>query len=152
MLVREFRSPGRTPDGSIKDVPGGSSFKRDQAPLATAVAEVKEEVGLVIDPQAVQLHEARQSAGTLSVHQIHAFSVALTAEEMAQLHAWEAANRVRGESAVGERTYVRIQTVRQVLADTSVDWTTVGIILSVLHQRLTTGLRTGRDNSRGSEP
>jgi 8-oxo-dGTP pyrophosphatase MutT (NUDIX family) len=136
VLVQEFRSPGRTADGYIWEIPGGSSPKPGQSALATAVAEVEEEVGLAVAPLAVRLHQARQAVGTLSVHQVQVFSVALTAEQMAELRTREAAGLAYGNDAASERTFVRIRTVRQMLADASTDWTTMGMILTVLHQRL----------------
>jgi hypothetical protein len=139
VLVREFRSPGRTPDGYIWDVPGGSSFRSRQASLAITAAEVQQQLGLTIAPQAVQWHEARQVAGTLSVHTAHVFSAELTETEMALLRAQEAADTPHGEAAASERTYVRIRRVSDILADTSVDWSTVGMILAVLHQRCSPG-------------
>lgn len=136
VLVREFRSPGRTPNGYIWEVPGGSSFKAGQDPRITATAEVKEEVGLAIDPQTVHLHEARQLVGTLSVHKANVFSIELTEKEMVELRAEEVADTPHGETATSERTYVRIRKVREILSDGTVDWSTVGMILAVLLQRL----------------
>ncbi len=134
VLVREFRSPGRTPDGFIWELPGGSSVKAGADPQVTAAAEVEQEVGLRLDPSALRRHEARQVVGTLSTHQAHVFSAELTEAQTVRLRAEEAARSCHGEAAETECTYIRVRTVRQLLNDPHADWATLGMILSVLHR------------------
>jgi 8-oxo-dGTP pyrophosphatase MutT (NUDIX family) len=136
VLVREFRSSGRTVDGFIWELPGGSSVKTGEDPLGAAVSEVAQEVGLRLDPSAVRRHQARQVAATVATHQAHVFSADLTEAEMAGLRADEAAGTCHGEAAETECTYVRVRTLRQILVAKNVDWATLGIILTVLQQRL----------------
>jgi 8-oxo-dGTP pyrophosphatase MutT (NUDIX family) len=136
VLVREFRSPAQTSDGFVWEVPGGSSFRVGEEPRAIAAMELEQETGLLVVPQVLYRHEGRQVAATLSVHKAHVFSTELTEEEMAALRAREAADERYGQAAEGEVTSVRVRKVRDILTDDRVDWGTVGMILSVLQQRL----------------
>jgi len=46
VLVREFRSPGRTDDGFVHEIPGGSTTDDTKLPAQIAAEEVAEETGL----------------------------------------------------------------------------------------------------------
>lgn len=132
VLVREYRSPARTPDGYIWELPSGSSFKPNQAMEITAAHEIEEELGLKIDPQSLRRHEARQLAGTLSVHQAQVFSVELTENQIADLRVQEASHMTHGVIEHSEITSIRVRTVREILAEGFADWSTLGMILGVL--------------------
>ncbi len=133
-LVREFRSPAATSDGFIWELPGGSTIHSDVPPAHIAADEMGEETGLTINPDRFGTHEKRQLAGTLSSHKAHVFSVALSEEELAWLAAQKGIPHGEGdEGETGERTYVEIQTVEEILRGDFVDWTNVGIILSTLN-------------------
>jgi 8-oxo-dGTP pyrophosphatase MutT (NUDIX family) len=132
VLVREFRSSARTPDGCIWELPSGSSMDSTQPAELVAAREVEEEIGLKIEPGALRRHESRQLLGTLSVHQAHLFSAPLDAEQIAGLRAAENADEHHGEEAESERTSVRVCKVRDILSDSRVDWSTLGMILAVL--------------------
>jgi 8-oxo-dGTP pyrophosphatase MutT (NUDIX family) len=137
VLVREFRSNARTPDGFVLQLPGGSSpGSADDLP-ATARAEVEQEVGLRLDPAAVRQHEARQFDATATMHQAQVFSVELSEDQMARLKAEEAAGVRHGVSAETELTQVRVRTVGRILSRSFADWGTVGMILAVLQERTT---------------
>jgi len=142
-LIREFRSTARTRDGFIRECPGGSSFKPGDDPLITMTAELEEETGLgeaagfAIDPSRLRKVGARQLCGTLSTHQAHVFAYELTEPEMAFLRKQAADNVRHGEdceASPGERTYVEIHRVRDLLAadQGAVDWATLGMIFSAL--------------------
>src|SRR5262249_43299018 len=85
VLVREFRSAAATADGFVHETPGGSSFSGVTDPLAVAVEEVAEEVGLRLLPSRLRALGARQLAPTILSHRAHAFVVELTAAELAAL-------------------------------------------------------------------
>jgi 8-oxo-dGTP pyrophosphatase MutT (NUDIX family) len=130
-LVREFRSPASTDTGFIIELPGGSSPGEDD-PAHVAAEEIQEEVGLYINPDRLKFHAARQLAGTLSAHRSHLFSVELDEEEIAWLESQK--DVVHGNVDDSEQTYVELVTLKQLLAgDVAVDWSTLGMILSVSH-------------------
>jgi 8-oxo-dGTP pyrophosphatase MutT (NUDIX family) len=132
VLVREFRSPASTADGFIRELPGGSSFKPGLDPLEIASEEVREETGLVIAPGRISAHGSRQLMGTFSTHKAHLFSVELTDDEIEGLRKEQ--DKSHGDSAegeTGERTYVEVCTLTEILNGHLVDWSTLGMILQV---------------------
>jgi 8-oxo-dGTP pyrophosphatase MutT (NUDIX family) len=129
ILVKEFRSPASTVDGYVRELPGGSSFKPDADPLRQAVDELLEETGLDITPDRLRYHGSRQPNATVTAHQQHVHSVALTHDEMATIRADHAAYGVADDS---ERTYPEVWTMEQLLSGDLVDWTTLGILSQVL--------------------
>lgn len=128
VLVREYRSPARTPDSFIRELPGGSAAEDDE-PEYVAAEEVYEETGFVMDPKRLKFEGARQLAGTLSSHKSHLFSAELTLEEME----WMRAQRdiVHGNVKDSERTFIEVHTINDLLNAEITDWTTLGMILSV---------------------
>jgi 8-oxo-dGTP pyrophosphatase MutT (NUDIX family) len=130
VLVREFRSPVRNAAGFVYELAGGSSWRTDEDPGVVAAHEVEEEVGLVINPSRFTEHGARQLAATWSIHMAHLFSAELSQDEI---------DRVRAGSAVAhgviedtERTYAEVWKLKDILERQLVDWTTLGMILSVV--------------------
>jgi 8-oxo-dGTP pyrophosphatase MutT (NUDIX family) len=132
VLVREFRSPARTEDGFIRELAGGSSVKPGKDPLQVASDEVHEETGLVIPADRFKPVGSRQVAGTVSTHHSHLFAAELTAEEMAQAKTLAAEEEAHGVVEDTERTYVEVTTVKNLLGETSVDWSTLGMVLKAL--------------------
>lgn len=133
VMVREFRSPAATADGFIWELPSGSSFKPNKTLLETAAEEAWEETGLSIDPKRLKFHGARQLAGTLSAHKAHVFSAELIDTEFDWLKQQEGVVHGAGdEGETGERTYVEIKSLREIMLEQLADWTTIGIILSVI--------------------
>jgi 8-oxo-dGTP pyrophosphatase MutT (NUDIX family) len=128
VLVREFRSPAVTPDGFVRELPGGSGLTGGD-PINQAVAEFTEETGFTIDPTRIRVHAARQPVATLAAHRQHAFSVELTEHEIDQLCA---DTRVHGLAGDTERTYVEVHRFGELLAGREVDWTTLGILTEIL--------------------
>lgn len=133
VLVREFRSPASTPDGFIHELPSGSSPDPKLNPYEVASEEAYEETGLRISPARLVSHESRQLAGTFSAHQARLFSVELTYEEFDSLV--QQAGQVHGTGAddpSGEKTYVEVRRLGDILRENLVDWSTLGMILSIL--------------------
>ncbi len=130
VLIREFRSPAATGDGFVWEVPGGSSFKPKGDPLGVVAEECREETGLKLDAARMRRHESRQMVATLSAHKAHLFSVEITEEEL---------NLLRAERGVAhgvvedtERTYVEVMKLGEIRKKSDVDWSMLGMILSVL--------------------
>lgn len=132
ILVREFRSPARTPDGFIHELAGGSSVKPGKDPLQVASDEVHEETGLIISADRFKALGSRQVAGTLSTHHAHLFAAELTRAEMAQAKLLAENNQVNGVEEDSERTYVEVTTVAKMLASADTDWSVVGMVMKAL--------------------
>jgi 8-oxo-dGTP pyrophosphatase MutT (NUDIX family) len=124
VLIREFRSAAATADGFVHETPGGSSFSGETDPVAVAIDEVSEEVGLRFQPSRLRPMGARQLAPTILSHRAHAFVVELTPDEFESLPL----DQVLG-AGDGEQTRIEVRTVRELLDDPSVDWATLGMIL-----------------------
>lgn len=139
-IIREFRSPARTSDGFIREIPGGSSWKPGDDPFVTMTHELEEETGLgplsgfTIAPSRLRKVGARQLCGTLSVHQAHVFACELTDREMGFLKQEQANNTAHGVEADTERTYVEVHRLGDLLkADSDLlDWSMLGQILTAL--------------------
>ncbi|HBO99895.1 MAG: hypothetical protein A2042_01645 [Candidatus Schekmanbacteria bacterium GWA2_38_11] len=133
VFIREFRSPASTSDGCIHEIPGGSSFI-PQDFLSLALEEVKEEIGLSLDPSRVCCHESRQTSGTLSAHKAHLFSVKLSDDEFFCLQEQAREQKVHGVINDSERTYIELWKISDLLSphQNEIDWATLGMILSTI--------------------
>ncbi len=137
VLVREFRITATTADGFIWELPSGSAVEVAMTNVdrarGVAAKEVEEEVGMAIDENRLRFIGVRQLAGTFGTHQCYAFGAELSAKE------FEEVERQKGlphgdlsEGTTGERTYVEVKTIREILDDRLCDWTTLGIIFQEL--------------------
>lgn len=132
VLVKEYRSPASTMDGFIRELPGGSSPKREEDPLEVAASEVQEETGFYLDPSRLKGHGSRQLAGTFSAHKAHLYSAELTREEMDWFKSQKGV--VHGNVEDSERTFIEVHNVYDLVHDDDrkIDWSTLGMIISVL--------------------
>lgn len=134
ILVREFRSPARTRDGFIWELPGGSAHE-DSDPSEIILAESSEEVGIKLNPARLVSLQSRQLAGTFSSHKANLFSYELMDYELKILHGQE--NIPHGadlDNPTGERAWTKIVTLRDILNDKLVDWSNLGMIcLTLMH-------------------
>jgi 8-oxo-dGTP pyrophosphatase MutT (NUDIX family) len=133
VLVREFRSPSRTSDGFIREMPGGSS-KPGTDPKITAVEELNEEVLFDIDPDRLIPASSRQLYGTLSSVCAYAYSAEITAAELDYFHTLR--GQAHGVEEDSERTYVEVTTVGDMLRDPMTDWATLGMVFTVLSEAM----------------
>jgi len=130
VLIREFRSPAATDDGFVWEIPGGSSFKPTGNSATLAAHECQEETGLEINPNRVSRREVRQLTATLSAHKAHLFSVEITDEELGWLRNQQGI--AHGVAEDTERTYVEVMKLGEIRNCNKVDWSMLGMILSVL--------------------
>lgn len=130
VLIREFRSPARTPDGFIHEVPGGGVEAADDTAKERAAKEVYEETGLVLRDIKDRLRYvgSRQAVGTVSTHQVHVYGYKLTADEMAQVRKVAASGEAHGEDGGEEQTYVEWNSLRGLMREENTDWATLGLI------------------------
>jgi 8-oxo-dGTP pyrophosphatase MutT (NUDIX family) len=131
VLIREFRSPSASNDGYVWEIPGGSSFKPRESPKKLAADECREETGIVINPSRIRQLEARQLVATLSAHKAHLFSVELTDSELEYLRSQQGI--AHGVAEDTERTYVEVKKLGDIITENKVDWSMLGMILSVVH-------------------
>lgn len=132
VLVREFRTPVRNEESFIYELPGGSSVNELENPLGVASSEVEEELGLKIDHTRFKRYETRQLLGTLSIHKCALFGCEITDEETAAL---EADTDPHGNFVTdSELTYVAVRTIDEILEKSLVDWSALGMMLSVIQQ------------------
>lgn len=131
VLVREFRSPVNNDQAFVYELPGGSSVNELENPLGVASSEVEEEVGLKLDHTRFFRHETRQMVSTLSAHRSALFSCRLTPQEMALL---AADRQPHGNFETdSEMTWIEVRTVRQIIEENLVDWSTLGMIFRLLN-------------------
>lgn len=130
VLVREFRSTVSNIDGYVRELPCGSSGGILDSPLAVAIQEVKQEIGLEIDPCRIQIHYPRQVASAFCIYKAHLFSAEITEQELDQLR--KNMGKVFGVVKDTERTFIEIRTLREITNDSTIDWSMLGMILSVL--------------------
>jgi len=132
VLVREVRSNAATNDGFVHELPGGSSLDAHLDARALAAEELEQETGVNLAIERFTAHAPRQCMATFSTHRAALYSIELTGDELARFVAH--AGRRFGEHD-SERTYVEVRTVADILGAEDVDWTHVGMILSVLTAR-----------------
>ena len=130
VLVREFRSPARTPNGFITEFPGGSTSTT--AGADSAVEELEEETSLKIEPSRLRQLSQLQLAGTMSAHTSTLFAAELTKEERDKVKALSESGKTFGVKEDTEITYLELMTVGEILKSSLVDWTTLGMILNTL--------------------
>ncbi|CAM9505327.1 unnamed protein product, partial [Heterosigma akashiwo] len=132
VLIKEFRSPARTKDGFVHELPGGSSFNPDKDIFQTAQDELEQETGCRVGKERLRYHKSRQPGAAVTAHHAHLFSVELSAREMDVLQKAADESRAMGNAAETEVTYVQVKTLEELCQSSLVDWTTLGMIYSVL--------------------
>lgn len=135
LLVKEYRATGRTKDGFVHELPGGSSFKTDRVPTEIAAEEMKEETGIEIEASRFRLTNTRQIGATVSSHRSYVFAVELTEEEMERAKEMDRAGTKHGVIEDTEITYVEVRTLDAILTERLVDWSNIGMIMETLHRK-----------------
>lgn len=124
LTVKEFRTPARTYDGFVHELPGGSSLKDDEDVKTVASHELEEECGLKIDPSRFQVVGARQLAATLSTHKATVFAVEITEAEAMSVLGTE-----HGVAADTEHTYVGLASFLDILSGAvPFDFSMIGMV------------------------
>lgn len=130
VLIKEFRSPARTKDGFIRELPSGSSMNPKYSAIEIASQEVQEETGFYLDPARLVLKKSLQLAGTLSSHKSTLYSVELQKDEIEWFESQK--DIVHGNTEDTERTFIEVVSVYDLVKNDLVDWSTLGMILSVI--------------------
>jgi 8-oxo-dGTP pyrophosphatase MutT (NUDIX family) len=129
-LVKEFRSTVANQEGYVYELPGGSSIRGHSLPERVVADECREETGLSLPPHRFFRHDARQVAATVLTHRVHVYCTELHQHEMDALV--QKQGTVYGVETDSERTQVRVTTYGDILVNPTVDWSTVGMISSIL--------------------
>lgn len=130
VLVKEFRSPASTSDGFVHELPSGS-VKGSDADDTAAAEELQEETGFYLEPSRLKATAVRQLAGTFSAHKAHLYYAELTDEELEWFKSQK--DIPHGVEKDSERTFVEVKTLREIMDEKLVDWTTLGMIFSVIY-------------------
>jgi len=131
VLVKEFRSPASTEDGFIRELPGGSSAKKNEDPQEVAADEVHEETGFHLKSDRLKSHGSRQLVGTLSSHKSNLYSVELDEEEIKWFKSQDGV--VHGNTEDSERTFIEVHSVQDLIVNKLTDWSTLGMLLSIIY-------------------
>jgi hypothetical protein len=135
VLVQEARVATHTTLGVVGwNLASGSapSFEMGDS-KRVALEEVHEETGVKFSRMRLEDEGIRQMDATLCVHRTHLYSIELTA---AELDHFRQLDTPQGDVAADERTYVEVVTVKTLLGRDTADWSTVGMVLSVLTNKL----------------
>jgi ADP-ribose pyrophosphatase YjhB (NUDIX family) len=134
ILIKEFRSPARTKDGFVHELPGGSSFKQGD-PLKIASKELFEETSLTIPAARFRYLGSKQLAATWSTHLADVYAVELEQHEIEQIKRIAASGKTFGVQEDTEKTYVEVYQVSEV--GQHVDWSMEGMIYhAIFNNRL----------------
>jgi 8-oxo-dGTP pyrophosphatase MutT (NUDIX family) len=129
VLIKEFRSPVSNEEGYVYELPGGSSFKPTDDWTELAAEEVKEETGLELKPVRFHLEGTRQLASTLSAHKSHLFCAEIAIDELEKL---KNDVEIHGNIEDTERTKIVVKKLSEIRQENLVDWSQLGMILSVV--------------------
>ncbi len=131
VIVKEFRSPATTTDGFVRELPSGSSPSKNAEPEDTAAEEVHEETGFYLSSSRLEFHGARQLCATFSAHKAHFFSAELEKDEIAWFKSQKGI--VHGNVEDSERTFIEVHSIRDLIKNKEVDWSTLGMVLSIIN-------------------
>jgi hypothetical protein len=132
LLVKEFRTPVRNATGFVYELPGGSAKEDSGQTLKVALDELNEETSFSIDNSRVKEIGGLQLAGTILSHISTLYAAEITKEERDQLVAIEKSGKSFGIEADTEKTYVAVMSIRKMMAEKVVDFSTLGMIMFAL--------------------
>lgn len=132
VLVKEFRNSVSTEDGFVHELPSGSSHDPLEPPEAVAQKELEEETGFSIDPKRLRVLGSRQLAATFSAHKAHVYYTEITEDELKWFEKRAGKLKINDEHPTGERLYIEIKTVKEILSNNLIDWPNLGAILNAI--------------------
>lgn len=132
VLIKEFRSSGRSSDGYVTELPSGS-FHENDSMVKSAMVELKEETGIELcEDKRAKFIGKKQMMPTLCSTANYVYAYDVSSKEMAEIKR-QVKNKVFGIKEESERTHVVIKTWKQIIRDKLLDWPTLGMIAQVLH-------------------
>ena len=132
LLVKEFRTPVRNNTGFVYELPGGSAKEDSGQTLKVALDELTEETSFSIDKSRVREICGLQLAGTVLSHISTLYAAEITKEERDQLVELEKSKKTFGIEADTEKTYVSVMSIRKMMVEKIVDFSTLGMIMFAL--------------------
>lgn len=135
VLIKEFRNSVSTEDGFVHELPSGSSHDPLEPPEIVAQKELEEETGFSIDPKRLKVLSSRQLAATFSAHKAHAYYAEITEDELKWFEERAGKLKINDGHLTGERLYIEIKTVEEILRDDLTDWSNLGMIFSALNAK-----------------
>jgi len=126
VLIKEFRSPARTADGFVHELPGGSNPKTGDDQLQLASDELYEETSLKIDAARFRYLDSKQIAATWSTHFANVYAIALEKHEIEKAKQLASAGQTFGVKEDTEKTYVEVCQLKNI--GKYVDWSMEGMI------------------------
>lgn len=130
ILIKEFRSPSRTKDGFVHELPGGSSFKKEDNILQLASDELYEETSIRINTERFRYLDSKQIVATWSTHFANVYAVELKQDEIEDAKQLAASGQTFGVEEDTERTYVEVYQLKDIKK--YVDWSMEGMIYRAL--------------------
>ena len=129
VIVSEYRVPVRNSKSMVYELPGGSS-PTDENPLQTVCDEIKEETGLIIEPNRLMYNGFRQLQATTLSHGSHLYSVEIDQFEMELVKS--RIGNTYGKIEDTELTYLNVMNIGNILSSDIVDYSNIGMIMNVL--------------------
>lgn len=131
VLVKEFRVAAANTDAFIRELPSGSG--ENASAFEQAAEELHEETGFYLDSKRLKFVKARQLAATLSSHKSYLYVVNISEEELKWFKSQDGI--VHGNLEVGERTFIEVKTINELLESDELDWTNIGMIFSGIYSK-----------------
>jgi hypothetical protein len=126
VLIKEFRSPARTKNGFVYELPSGSNFKQHGDQLQLASDELFEETSLKITSDRFRYLDSKQLVATWSTHFADVYAIELEAHEIEYARQIANSNQSFGITEDTERTYVQVYKLKEI--SQYVDWSMEGMI------------------------
>ncbi|MDO8523326.1 MAG: nucleoside 2-deoxyribosyltransferase domain-containing protein [bacterium] len=133
ILVREFRSAVSNSEAFVLEAPSGSSHDINESPIDVALQELAEETGFALDKSRLKILGSRQLAATFSIHKAHVYFAEITEDELNWFLKRAGKLKINDKDETGEKLYIEIKTIEQILKNDLLDWSNVGMILSAIN-------------------
>lgn len=133
VLISEFRPAVRNNKAYIFELPGGSIEPNEYIKEA-ALRELEEEAGIFVDIDRLVPIESRQAIGILSTHHVYPFGLSLTKEEFEKIEQ-DVLQHKQFVTSPDEITNLNIYSIKELLDNSYIDWTTIGIIFKAIMEK-----------------
>lgn len=126
VVIKEYRPAVSNKESFVRELPSGSA--KDATAFETAAEELHEETGFYLNPKRLKFIKARQIIATLSSHKSYLYCVEISDDELKWFRSQEGI--VHGVLSVGERTFIEVKSIQELLQSDELDWSNLGMIFS----------------------